>query len=77
MTHQIGGSMSDEKMEAIQAVVDRVAAYQDGAPEGTVATELRAGLAEAGVDVGDEAVEKLAAAIESEHGSISAASILG
>lgn len=69
--------MSDEKMEAIQAVVDRVAAYQDGAPEGTVATEIRSGLAEAGVDVTDEDVEKLAGAIESEHGSISAADILG
>ena len=32
--------MSDEKMEAVQAVVDRVAAYQDGATEGTVENEL-------------------------------------
>ena len=71
------GTMSDDKMEAIQAVVDRVAAYQDGAPEKTVATELRSGLSEAGVDVADDDVEKLAAAIESEHGSISAADILG
>ena len=40
---------SNEELEAIQAVVDRVSSYQDGAPEGTVARELRDGLAEAGL----------------------------
>lgn len=64
-------------MEAIQNVVNHVAAYQDGAPKGTVKTELREGLAEAGVDVDDGDIEKLAAAIESEHGSVSAANVLG
>lgn len=67
----------DEKFDAIQAVVDRVAAYQDGAPEGTIETELRSGFSEAGVAVADRDVEKLASAIESEHGSISAAHVLG
>ena len=68
--------MTDEKMEAVQAVVDRVAAYQDGAPEGTVENELRSGFAEAGVEMSDGDIETLAAAIESEHGSISAADVL-
>ena len=68
--------MSDEKMEAVQAVVDRVAAYQDGATEGTVENELRSGFAEAGVEMGDEDIEALASAIESEHGSVSAADVL-
>ena len=68
--------MSDEKMEAVQAVVDRVAAYQDGATEGTVENELRSGFAEAGVEMGDEDIAALASAIESEHGSVSAADVL-
>ena len=44
-------AMTDERNEAIQAVVDRVSSYQDGAPEGTVEKELRDGFTEAGVDV--------------------------
>ena len=63
--------MSDERTEAIQAVVDRVTSWQDGAPEGTVQDELRKGFTEAGVDVGDEDVRTLAAAIEDRHGAVS------
>jgi len=68
---------SSEELEAIQAVVDRVSSYQDGAPEGTVARELGDGFAEAGVEVSDEEVTRLASAIESEHGGVDAATILG
>jgi hypothetical protein len=68
--------MSDERIEAVQAVVDRVSSYQDGAPEGTVEKELRAGFAESGVDVSDDEVNRLAAAIEAEHGSVSASDVL-
>jgi hypothetical protein len=70
-------AMTDEKMEAIQAVVDRVTSWQDGATESTVESELRRGLGEAGVEVPDEDVTKLAAAIEDEHGAVSAAEVLG
>ena len=42
-------SRSSDQLEAIQVVVDRVTSWQDGAPEGTVAQELRDGFAEAGV----------------------------
>lgn len=69
-------TMSDERMEAVQAVVDRVSSYQDGAPEGTVEKELRAGFAESGVEVSDDEVRRLAEAIESEHGSVSASDVL-
>jgi len=69
-------AMSDEKMEAIQAVVDRVTSWQDGATEGTVEAELRKGFGEAGVDVSDDDTHRLADAIESEHGSISAEQVL-
>jgi hypothetical protein len=68
--------MSTESHEAIQAVVDRVTSYQDGAPEGTVERELRSGFEEAGVDVADDDVVRLAAAIESEHGAVSVADVL-
>ena len=71
-----GGGMSDEKMEAIQAVVDRVTSWQDGAPEGTVEGELRDGFAEAGVDVSDDDVRRLADAIQDEHGAVSAQQVL-
>ena len=71
-----GGGMSDEKMEAIQAVVDRVTSWQDGAPEGTVENELRDGFAEAGVDVSADDVKKLADAIQDEHGAVSAQEVL-
>ena len=67
---------STEKIEAIQAVVDRVTSWQDGAPEGTVEKELRDGFGEAGVDVSDDEVRKLADAIQDEHGTISAREVL-
>lgn len=68
---------SNEEIEAIQIVVDRVGGYQDGAPEGTVRAELDKGLAEAGIDLPDEQAGRLASAIEDEHGSVDAASVLG
>ena len=69
--------MTDEKLEAIQAVVDRVTSWQDGATEGTVDVELRRGLDEVGVDVPDDDVTKLTQAIEEKHGAVSAAEVLG
>lgn len=69
--------MNDDKLEAVQAVVDRVTSWQDGATEGTVAEELRRGFAEAEVEVGDDDVARLADAIEDRHGAVSAADVLG
>lgn len=68
--------MTDEKNEAIQAVVDRVSSWQDGATEGTVEQELRDGFTEAGVDVSDEDTRRLADAIQAEHGAVDAAAVL-
>jgi hypothetical protein len=67
---------SSEKLEAIQAVVDRVTSWQDGATEDTVEEELRKGLDEAGVELGDDAVTRLASAIEDQHGAVDAAEVL-
>lgn len=63
-------------MEAIQAVVDRVTSWQDGATEGTVEQELRRGAGEVGVDLSDEEVRRLADAIEERHGAVSATEVL-
>ena len=68
--------MDSERIEALQAVVDRVTSYQDGAPEGTVEAELRSGFREAGTDVSDADVTKLAEAIEARHGAVSVEQVL-
>ena len=68
--------MTDERTEAIQAVLDRVTSWQDGAPEGTVEAELRKGFTEAGIDMSDEDVRALAEAIETRHGAVQADEVL-
>ncbi len=65
-----------DRNEAVQAVVDRVSSYQGGAPEGTVDSELRKGLAEAGVSLAPEQISKLVDAIDNRPGSVSAAETL-
>lgn len=69
--------MSEEKTQAVQAVVDRVSSYQDGAPEGTIAAELRRGLDDAGVELGDDQVTRLADAIEDAKGEVFVKDVLG
>lgn len=68
--------MTSEQLEAVQAVVDRVTSWQDGATEGTVEEELRKGFTEVGVDVPAAQVTTLAEAIESRHGAVSAREVL-
>ncbi len=68
---------SSEELEAIQAVVDRVTSWQDGATEGTVEEELRKGLTETGVELDESAITSLADAISDKHGAVDAASVLG
>ena len=68
---------ADERIEAIQAVVDRVTSWQDGATEGTVAEELRRGAGEVGVDLSEDEIGRLADEIENRHAAVSAAEVLG
>lgn len=68
--------MTEEQIEALQAVVDRVTSWQDGATEGTVAEELRRGVKDAGIEVSDADLTKLADAIESRHGAVDAQEVL-
>ncbi len=62
--------------EAVQAVVDRVSSWQHGATDGTVLEELRKGLAEAGVDLEESEVARLAEAIEADSGPVAASQLL-
>lgn len=66
----------DPEIEAIQLVVDRVSSWQDGATEGTVAEELRKGFDDVGVEVEPDEVDKLADAIQDEHGDVVVAEVL-
>lgn len=68
---------ADERMEAIQAVVDRVTSWQDGATEGTVADELRRGAEKVGVELSEDEITRLADVIEDRHAAVSAAEVLG
>lgn len=68
---------SETELEAVQAVVDRVSSYQDGAPVGTVRDELAVGLGDAGIALDDADLDKLSSAIEAEHGAVAAADVLG
>ena len=63
-----GGDRS-VKAEAVQAVVDRITSWQDGATEETVRDELRQGLAEANLDVPNEFVDEVVRRVRagSEH----------
>lgn len=69
-------SRSPEEIEALQAVVDRVSSYQDGAPEGTVEKELRSALADTDVSLDEKEITALAEAIEAEHGAVQVGEIL-
>ena len=69
--------MTDERTEAIQAVVDRVTSWQDGATEGTVADELRRGADKVGVDLTEDEITRLADVIEDRHATVSVAEVLG
>ena len=72
-----GPRMTEDRTQAVQAVVDRVSSYQDGATEGTVAAELRRGLDDAGVELADDKVTRLAEAIEGAHAEVSVTEVVG
>lgn len=69
--------MDVKSIEVIQNVVDRVSSYQDGASEGTVEKELRAGLDEVGVELSGEQVQRLVEAVEADAGEVRAGDVLG
>ncbi len=68
--------LSDEHLKAAQAVVDRVGAYQESAPDRDTAKELRDGMAEAGVSLEDQDLAALVEAID-DRGVVDVAEVLG
>ncbi len=66
-----------DELEAIQVVVDRVSAYQDGATEQTVTKELISGFDEVAIEVATEDIGALATAIVEQDGDVSAADVIG
>ncbi|MGA8848178.1 MAG: hypothetical protein WB471_16305 [Nocardioides sp.] len=68
--------MSNERIQAVQAVVDRITSYQDGATEGTVEKELRKALTETDVELSDAEVAALVEAVEAGEGTVSVADVL-
>jgi hypothetical protein len=69
--------MDQDKITAVQAVVDRVSSWQETATESTIETEIRKGLDEVGVTLDDSQVTALAEAIEDKAGETDAGSVLG
>jgi hypothetical protein len=57
MSDETAGDARSPQVEAVQAVVDRVTSWQDGAPTETVREELLKGLDETGVSVPDGFVD--------------------
>lgn len=56
----------DARVEVLQAVVDRIVSWQEGADEATVRTELDDALAQAGVDVDDATRQRIVARVSGE-----------
>ncbi len=77
--HGVGRNitMSNERTEVVQAVVDRMTSYQDAATEGTVEKELREALGETDVDLSDDDVSALVDAIEKGEGKVDVGDVLG
>ncbi|CAN5398086.1 hypothetical protein BH09ACT10_BH09ACT10_06600 [soil metagenome] len=69
-------SEHDAETDAIQAVVDRVAPYQDGAPKDEIRAELLAALEDSGLSVDEVDLERLVDAIEGDGGDIDVSSLL-
>ena len=68
----------NDKIEAIQAVVDRVSAYQEiAATQETVTDELLKGFKESEVDVATDDIAALSTAIVEQDGDVSVSSVLG
>lgn len=68
--------VDDAKVEALQAVVDRLASWQDGAEEKTLREELDEGLDEAGIDVDEDVRERIVTHIREDASHIDARSLL-
>lgn len=69
--------MSNERTEAVQAVVDRMTSWHDTATEGRIEQELRDALGKTDVDLDDDEIARLVEAIEGSEGQVSVSEVLG
>ncbi len=60
------GTDEDARVQVLQAVVDRVVSWQEGAEDGTVRAELDDALARAGVDLDDAAKQRIVERVSGE-----------
>jgi hypothetical protein len=68
--------VDEAKVAALQAVVDRLASWQDGAEEKTLREELDEGLDEAGIDVSEDVRERIVAHIREDAAHVDARTFL-
>jgi uncharacterized protein YpuA (DUF1002 family) len=61
-----GDDPRDPRVEVLQAVVDRIVSWQEGADEATVRRELDDALAQAGVDLDEAAKQRVVERVGSE-----------
>lgn len=61
-----GTPKDDARTEVLQAVVDRIVSWQEGADEATIRSELDAALADAGVDLDEAAKEWIVERVSDE-----------
>ena len=70
-------SEADARIEVLQAVVDRVLSWQEGAAPETVRAELDAALTEAGVELDEETKERVVSRIRDESPHFDVREVLG
>lgn len=69
--------VDEAKVAALQAVVDRLASWQDGAEEKTLRQELDEGLAESGIDIEDDVRERIVEHLRENPTHVDARTFLG
>jgi hypothetical protein len=69
-------AVDEAKVAALQAVVDRLASWQDGAEEKTLREELDEGLDEAGIDVPDDVRERIVEHLREDASHVDARTFL-
>lgn len=60
---------SEEKLTALQGVVERVASYEETAPQGTIEEKLRNAIADTDLEVSDAEITTIAEAIDARDHS--------
>jgi hypothetical protein len=69
-------NVDEAKVAALQAVVDRLASWQDGAEEKTLRQELDEGLDEAGIDVEEDVRERIVEHLREDASHVDARTFL-